>query len=102
MENISIELNYPFLYYGFYMRNIIVSTRAGFIYMEGQGKDSVLAPLQYVAPLMGMFVESPNDLAFVQFGFNGKYIYLVNLLIIRFLNLHFRNCCGGRMEQYDP
>ena len=73
MENISIELNYPFLYYGFYMRNIIVSTRAGFIYMEGQGKDSFLAPLQYVAPLMGEFVQSPNDNSFAQFGFNGKY-----------------------------
>ncbi|XP_016951922.1 plexin domain-containing protein 2 [Drosophila biarmipes] len=65
----TVELKFPFPFYGHHVRNITVAT-GGFLY-TGEYVHSWLAATQYIAPLMANFDTSMSNDSFVRVQDNG-------------------------------
>lgn len=66
----TINLNFPFPFYGHEVSNITIAT-GGFLY-TGQYVHSWLAATQYIAPLMANFDTSQDEKAKIRYADNGK------------------------------
>lgn len=65
----TLQLSFPFPFYGHNIQNITVAT-GGFLY-TGEYVHSWLAATQYIAPLMANFDTSLSNSSFVKYLDNG-------------------------------
>ena len=75
----TIELTFPFPFYGHNVKNITIAT-GGFLY-TGQYVHSWLAATQYIAPLMANFDTSKDEVAKIRYADNGTIDIPNNLFI---------------------
>ncbi|KAL5275027.1 PLXDC2 family protein [Megaselia abdita] len=72
---VTLQLTFPFPFYGHNIRNITVAT-GGFMY-TGEYVHSWLAATQYIAPLMANFDTSLSNSSFVKYLDNGTSFTVV-------------------------